>query len=119
MPCLIHHIREDFFNNLNLNHRKQVNIFIMTRCPVLYEEELHGTPDTFWSKLTNFNHNIDPFESNRFIYISKYTCAGNSHLWHQKYYLPFTKFICFVAFRVTSNFLRMRSVERSIGDVKK
>ena len=48
------------------------------------EIELHETLDTFWSKYTNFNHKIDPFEGNKFICSSKYIRDVNSHLWHQK-----------------------------------
>ena len=43
---------------------------------------------------------------------------GNSHLWHQKYSLPSTKVLDFVACRVTSKILGIGSAERSWGDVK-
>ena len=75
--------------------------------------ELHGTLDTLWSEYTNFNQNNDPFYSNEFICNSKDISDGNSHLWHQKYSLPSTKVLGFVAWRVTSKILGMGSADRS------
>ena len=54
------------------------------------EKELHESIDTFWSEYTLFNHKNDTFDSNGFIWNSKYITDGNSHLWHQKYSLPST-----------------------------
>ena len=39
-------------------------------------------------------------------------------MWHQKYSLPFTKVLGFVACRVTSKFLGIGAADRSWGDVK-
>ena len=39
-------------------------------------------------------------------------------MWHQKYSLPFTKFLGFVACRVTSKVLSIGAAECSWGDVK-
>ena len=39
-------------------------------------------------------------------------------MWHQKYSLPFTKVLGFVACRVTSKFLGIGTAERSWGDIK-
>ena len=82
------------------------------------EKEFHETLDRFWSRYTNFNQNNDPFDSNEFICNSKDINDGNSHLWHQKYSLPSTKVLGFVACRVTSKMLGIGSAERSWGDVK-
>ena len=83
------------------------------------EKELHEIIDAFWSKYTNSNHNNDPFDSNKFIWSSKYICDGYSNQWHQKYSFPSTKVLIFVSFRVTSKTIGIGSVERSWGDVKK
>ena len=83
------------------------------------EKELHGTLDTFWSKYKNFNQKNDPFDSNEFIWNSKDIIYVNSNLWHNKYSLPSTKVLGFVACRVTSKILGIGSAERSWGDVKK
>ena len=48
----------------------------------------------------------------------KYIRDGNSHLWHQKYLIPCTKVLVFVACRFTSKVLVIGSAERSWVDVK-
>ena len=84
MLCVINHIREGVFKTSNRNHRNQVNIAINTLFDDSSEKELHETLDAFWSEYTNFNHNIDHFDSNKFIWSSKDIHDGNSHIWHQK-----------------------------------
>ena len=82
------------------------------------EKESHGTLDTFWSEYKKSNQNNDPFDRNEFIWNSKYTSGGNSHIWHQKQSLPSTKAPGFVAYRVTSKVIGILSADRSWGDVK-
>ena len=57
--------------------------------------------------------------SDELIWIREYNCDGNSHLWHQKYSLPCIKVVGFVAYIVTSKFVRVGYAERSWGDVNK
>ena len=71
-----------------------------------------------WSEYTLFNHKNDPFDSNDFIWNSKYITDGNSHLWHQKYSLPSTTVLDFLACKITSKILGIGSAESSWGDVK-
>ena len=75
-----------------------MNTFIKTLFADSYELFLHETLDAFWSECTNFNNNIDTFDSNEFIYISKDIHDGNSNTWHQKYSLPCTKVFGFFIF---------------------
>ena len=82
------------------------------------EKELHGTLDTFWSEYKNSNQKNDPFDSNEFIWNSKYISDGNSHLWHKKYSLPSAKVLGFVACKVTSKIPGIWSSGSSWGDVK-
>ena len=103
--CVINHIREDVFKNPNINHMNQVNNVIKNLFAGSYEKELNKTIDAFWIQYTKSNHKNDPYDSNEFIWISKDIRDGNSHLWHQKYYLPSTKVIGFVACRVTSKII--------------
>ena len=112
MLCVIPHIGGDIFNNAQNHHHIQVNTVINIFL------ELHETLDTFLSKYTNFSHNNDLFEINEFIWNSKYISDVNSNIWHQKYSLPSTKFLVFVACRVTSKILGIGYAERSWGDVK-
>ena len=103
--CVILHIREDVFKNEKNKHHIQVNNVIKTLFAGSTEKELHGALDKFWSEYTLFNHDNDPFDRNDFIYNSKDITDCNSHLWHQKYSLPSTTVIGFVASRVTSKIL--------------
>ena len=59
------------------------------------------TPDLFWTEYTVIDNMIGSFYADEFIWKSKYIRNGNSHLWYQKYSLPFTKVIGFVAYIVT------------------
>ena len=61
---------------------------------------------------------IGSFDADEFIWKSKYIRDYNSHLWHQKYSLPFIKVLGFVAFRVTSKVLGICASDRSWFDVK-
>ena len=102
MLCLIPQVRENVLKNSQNHHHIQVNTVIKSFFDASTEKELHATLDTFWIKYTNVINKNDPFGSNEFIWIIKYICDGNSHLWNHKYSLPSTKVIGFVACRVTS-----------------
>ena len=95
-----------------------MNNVIKTLFVVSTEKKLHGTLEKFWSEYKYFNQKNDPFDRNKFIWNSKDTRDGSSRLCHQKYSLPSTKVLGFVAFRVTSKVLGIGSAERSWGDVK-
>ena len=82
------------------------------------EEEMNVTLYMFWTEYTDFDNKIGSFHADEFIWKSKDISDGNSHLWHQKYSLPFTKAIGFFACRVTSKFLGIGAAERSWGEVK-
>ena len=76
------------------------------------------TLDLFWTEYTDFDNKIGSYDADEFIWKIKDISDGNSHFWHQKYSLPFTKFLGFVACRVTSKFLGIGTAERSWFDVK-
>ena len=76
------------------------------------------TLDLFWTEYNAFDKKIGSYYSDEFIWKSKDISDGNSHLWHQKYSLPFTKVLGFVACRVTSKVLGIGAAKRSWGDVK-
>ena len=50
--------------------------------------------------------------------MSKYIIYVNSYLWHQKYYLPCSRVLGFVACRVTPKILGIVDDKRFWGDVK-
>ena len=76
------------------------------------------TQDMFWTEYTDFYNNNCSFYGDEFIWKTKDIRYGNSHLWHQKYSLPCTKIIGFVACRVISKVLGIGAADCSWGDVK-
>ena len=77
------------------------------------EEDMNVTLDMFWTEYTDFDNNIGSFDADEFIWKIKDIGDGNSHLWHQKYSLPLTKVLGFVACRVTPTVLGICAAERS------
>ena len=73
----------------------------------------------FWTGNTEFYNKNGSFDADKFIWKIKDIRYGNSHLWHQKYSLPFTKVLGFVACIVISKVLGIGAADRSWGDVKK
>ena len=105
MLCVIPNIREDVFKNAQNKHHIQVNNVIKSLFAGSTEKEVHESLDRFWSEYTLFNHINDPFDSNDFIWNSKDISDGNSHLWHHKHSLPYTKVLDFLACTVTSKMI--------------
>ena len=118
MLCVIPHISIDAKDHSDINHKKQVKNVIKRLFSGSSEEEMNVTLDMFWTEYTDFDNNIGSFEADEFIWKSKDISDGNSNLWHQKYSLPFTKVLSFVACRVTLKVLGIGAAERSWGDVK-
>ena len=79
---------------------------------------MNVTLDVFCTDYTAFGNKVGSYDADEFIWKIKYISDGNSHLWHQKYSLPFTKVLGFAARRVTSKVLGIGAEERSWGDVK-
>ena len=119
MLCVTPHIREYVLVNKNVENMKQVNVFIKILFHVISDDEMNDTLDKFWSEYTAFNHNNCPFNGDYFICSSKDTLGGNSHVWHNKYSIPCTKVLGFVACRVIYKILGIGADERYWGDVKK
>ena len=112
MLCVIPHIRKDEKYHSDSDHRKQVNNFINTLFYGASEEEMAVTQDIFWTEYTDFDNKIGSFDADEFIWKIKDIKDGNSDLWHQKYSLPCTKVLGFVACRFTSKVLRIGTAER-------
>ena len=117
MLCVIPHICKYAKDHSDRNHRKQVNNVIKRLFSGTSEEEMNVTLNMFWTEYTDFDNKIGSFDADEFIWKSKDISDGNSHLWHQKYSLPLTKVLGFVACRVTSKFLGIGAAERPWGDV--
>ena len=118
MLCVIPQIRKDAKDHSDSDHRKQVNNFIKTLFSGASEEEINVTLDLFWTEYTAFDNKVGSYDADEFIWKSKDISDGNSHLWHQKYSLPFTKVLGFFACRFTSKVLGIGASERSWRDIK-
>ena len=118
MQCVIPHIREYVLVNTNEEHIKQVNVFIKTLFHEISDDEMNDTLDTFWSEYTDFNNKNGPFDGNDFIWSSKDILQDNINIWNQKYYLPCTKVIGFVACMVTYKIVGIGASECAWVDVK-
>ena len=97
MLCVIPHICIDAKDHSDRNHRKQVNKVIKRLFSGSSEEEMNVTLDMFWTEYTDFDNKVGSYDADEFIWKSKDIIDGNIHLWHQKYSLPFTKVLGFVA----------------------
>jgi hypothetical protein len=73
--------------------------------------------DTFWNEFKSFQNCDRPYHD-----IHKWAVpdviAGRSYLWHEKYSIPYTTVLGFVACRVTSKLCGIGPAERSWGAVK-
>ena len=118
MLCVIPHIRKDAKDHSDRTHRKQVNNVIKTLFSGSSEEEMNVTLDLFWTEYTASDNKIGSYDADEFIWKSTEISDRNSHLWHQKYSLHFTKVLVFFACIVTSKVLGIGAAESSWGDVK-
>ena len=114
MVCVINNIREDVF--------KMHKIIIIFRWILLSRVCLLDQLKKSYMKLSiRSGANIKtfiPLTEMNLSGIVKILVIGKIHVWHQKYSLPSTKVLGFVACRVTSKITGIWSAERSWGDVK-
>ena len=73
------------------------------------------TQDIFWTEYTDIDKKMDSFDADEFIWKRKVLSEGNSNFRHQKYSLPCTKVLGFVACKVTSKILVIGAADRSWG----
>ena len=112
MLYVIPHIRKDKKYHSDSDNRKQVNNAIKKIFSGASKDEMSVSQDIFWTDYTDFDNHIGSFDANEFIRKSKDIKDGNSHLWHQKYSLPFTKVLGFL--HVESHQMFLVLVQHSI-----
>ena len=77
----------------------------------------HEIIDTFWNEFKAFQNRTNPYhDASRWANYD--VTIGNSYLWHEKYSLPYTTVLGYVACRVTSKLCGIGPAERSWGGVK-
>ena len=118
MFCVIPHVSKYAKDHSDRDHRKQVNNVIKTLFRGLSEDGMAVNQDIFWTECKEFYNKIASFDGDEFIWKIKNIRDVNSHLWHQKYSLPWKKVIGFVTCRFISKVLGIGEAERSLGDVK-
>jgi hypothetical protein len=73
--------------------------------------------DTFWNEFNAFKNCTHPYNvPSR--WVSANVTKGYSYLWHEKYSIPYTSVLGFVACQVTSKLCGIGPAERSWGGVK-
>ena len=117
MLCLITHIDKYEKYHSHSDHRKQVKNVTKKIFHGVPEDKMDVTKDIFWTEYTEFNNKDGSFDADEFIWKSKDIRDGNSNFWHQKYSLPCTKVLNFVACRVTSKVIGIGAADRSWGDI--
>ena len=80
-------------------------------------KEIGEIIDMFWDEFKSFQTMQPPFHQPH-RWNSQDATKGRSWMWHEKYSLPYTSVLGFVACRVTSKTLGIGACERSWGDVK-
>ena len=73
--------------------------------------------DRFWDEFQTFKKESPPFSSTS-RWNSQHALQGKSYLWHEKYSLPYTDVLGFVACHVTSKTLEVGPCERNWAAVK-
>ncbi len=74
--------------------------------------------DTFWNEFKAFQNCDRPYHELHKWAGPDVLIAGRSYLWHEKYSIPYTTVLGFVACRVTSKLCGIGPAERSWGAVK-
>ena len=123
--CVMKEIREDVRVRMIGTHRdaieevvtrlhlppclnKRVDLSAMTTAEIV---------DTFWNEFKAFQSCSEPFHHTS-RWATKDVSSGRSHLWHEKYSLPYTQVLGFVACRVCSKLCGIGPAERAWAAVK-
>ena len=110
---LYHEFVKVVFDNSDGNHMNKVNNVIKMLPCGLSDYETHFTLGIFWIEYIDFNHKRGTFGGEKFIYIRKDIHDVNINLWHQKYSLPCTKVLGFVANIVARKQIGIDAAEHS------
>ena len=123
--CVLKEVREDVKENMSQEHHlaleRVVKRLHVPPCPNR-SKRIAGMKegeilDRFWDEFQTFKKESPPFDSAS-RWNSQHALQGKSHLWHEKYSLPYTDVLGFVACRVTSKTLGVGPCERDWAAVK-
>ncbi len=101
--------------------KKVVSQLHMLPCPntnpAISSMSLHNIIDTFWNEFKAFQISTHPYHEPS-CWANYNTTKGNFYLWHEKYSIPYTSVLGFVACSVTSKLCGIGPAKRSWGGVK-
>ena len=103
-------VREDCLECMTGEHHNAIERVItklhLAPCPNKATKgmSIEAIIDLFWDEFKTFQQKLDPFDKQH-RWNSQDAAAGKSWLWHEKYSLPYTKVLGFVACRVCSKTL--------------
>ena len=73
--------------------------------------------DDFWDEFKNFQRKLHPFDQHAW-WATKHVNTGESHIWHEKYSLPYPQVLGNVVCHVTSKLCGTGAAKRSWAAVK-
>ena len=122
---VVEDVREDIVKRLSGVHRLAMEEVIkrlhLPPCPNpkvnLSETTETEIIDEFWDEFKKIQKKLPPFDQHA-RWTTKHVITGESHIWHEKYSLPYTKVLGYAACRVTSKLCGIGAAERSWAAVK-
>ena len=123
--CVMDDVRKDVLERMTGAHRdaieKVVSRLHLPPCPnsnpAVSAMSLHEIIDSFWNEFKAFQNRTNPYHD-PIRWASYDVTRGSSYLWHEKYSIPYTTVLGYVACRVTSKLCGIGPAERSWGGVK-
>jgi hypothetical protein len=118
-------VRDHVSQNMLPEHREAIERVVhrlhVVPCPnkdpKVVGADIEDVVDLFWDEVKCFEKKTKPFD-NVARWNTRNAVEGKSYLWHEKYSLPYTSVLGFVACRVTSKTLGIGPCERNWVSVK-
>lgn len=118
-------VREHVSQNMLPEHREAIERVVRhlhvvpcpNKDPKVVGADVDDVVDLFWDEFKCFEKKTKPFD-NVARWNTQNVIDGKSYLWHEKYSLPYTSVLGYVACRVTSKTLGIGPCERNWASVK-
>jgi hypothetical protein len=123
--CVAPEVREHVAENMTPEHREAIERVVrrlhVVPCPnkdaKVIGKNIEEIVDLFWDEFKCFEKKTKPFD-NAARWSTPHAVQGKSYLWHEKYSLPYTSVLGFVACHTTSKTLGIGPCERNWAAVK-
>ena len=110
-------VREDVKNRMRGEHRDAIERVLTKFFVVEPDTDIPQKIEKFWLEFKQFQRKTGPY-SNPARWLTPEAVHGKSHLWHEKYSLPYTEVLGIMGCRYTSKQTGIGPCERVWGDVK-